>query len=155
MGDRTTITIITESREDKLNVGISVYIHHGGRACVDAALEATRPYVEGTMGAEFATLREQPERLTTAIVHKLYESGNYAEPWNVYLTQVAGTRENIIAFAQGDDHASVTIDIPNSLIVVRDEVEETNYGIAWGNMDKIYRVVDAVEKKHQYFDNRA
>ena len=68
---------------------------------------------------------------------------------------MAGTRENIIAFAQGDDHASVTIDIPNSLIVVRDEVEETNYGIAWGNMDKIYRVVDAVEKKHQYFDNRA
>ena len=154
MGDRTTITIITESREDKLNVGISVYLHHGGRASMDAALEATRPYAEGTMGAEYATLQEQPERLTTAVVHKLYESGGYAEPWNVYLTPVAGTREDLIAFATGDDHASVTIDVPSSLIVVRDEVEGTKHEIAWGDMDAVYKAVNAVEKKHQCFDNR-
>lgn len=154
MGDRTTVTIITEHRENGLDVGVSVYAHHGGRACVDAALKAVRPYAEGTIGAEFATIQEQPQRLTTAVVHALYEAGGHTEPWNVYLTPVAGTREDVVAVAQGDDHASVTIDVPGSLIVVRDEVEGTKHEIAWGDMDAVYKAVDAMERKHQCFDNR-
>ena len=48
----------------------------------------------------------------------------------------------------------MTIDVPSSLIVVRDEVEGTKHEIAWGDMDAVYKAVDAVEKKHQCFDNR-
>lgn len=151
MGDRSNVNIITEARADGTNVGINVYLHWGGSVALVEALEALRPYSlhdanRSTSGQ--VSYRNDPVRMTTAVLHTLYRMGGYDEPLNVYVTPFSTTHNLATAFTGDNEHTIVTIDAPRGRIVLRDDVDGSIREFEWGNVDDASHALLDMERGH-------
>jgi len=145
MGDRSNVNIITEARANGTNVGINVYLHWGGAVALVEALEALRPYVRTT---KQVSLRNDPARMTTAVLHTLYRMGGYDEPLNVYVTPFSTTHSKATAFTGDNEHTIVTIDAPRGRIVLRNDMDGTTREFPWENVDEASHALTNMEKGH-------
>lgn len=145
MGDRSNVNIITEARANGTNVGINVYLHWGGAVALVEALEALRPYVRTS---KQVSLRNDPARMTTAVLHTLYRMGGYDEPLNVYVTPFSTTHSKATAFTGDNEHTIVTIDAPRGRIVLRNDMDETTREFPWENVDEASHALTNMEKGH-------
>lgn len=151
MGDRSNVNIITEARADGTNVGINVYLHWGGQIALVEALETLRPYSlhdanRSTSGQ--VSYRNDPVRMTTAVLHTLYRMGGYDEPLNVYVTPFSTTHDKATAFTGDNEHTIVTIDAPRGRIVLRDDVDGSIREFEWENVDEASHALTDMERGH-------
>ena len=145
MGDRSNVNIITEAHANGTNVGINVYLHWGGAVALVEALEALRPYVRTS---KQVSLRNDPARMTTAVLHTLYRMGGYDEPLNVYVTPFSTTHNLATAFTGDNEHTIVTIDAPRGRIVLRNDTDGTTREFPWENVDEASHALTNMEKGH-------
>ena len=149
MGDRSNVNIITEARANGTNIGINVYLHWGGAVALVEALEALRPYVRTTeASSKRVSPRNDPARMTTAVLHALYRMGGYDEPLNVYVTPFSTTHSKATAFTGDNEHTIVTIDAPRGRIVLRDDMDGTTREFPWENVDEASHALTNMEKGH-------
>ena len=151
MGDRSNVNIITEARADGTNVGVNVYLHWGGQIALVEALKALRPYSlhdanRSTSGQ--VSYRNDPVRMTTAVLHTLYRMGGYDEPDNVYVTPFSTMHDKATAFTGDNEHTIVTIDAPRGRIVLRDDVDGSIREFEWENVDEASHALLDMERGH-------